>query len=181
MDGAYFGGHIKKSNLVKNRTDRRKSSPKRMSVVTLRERRPQGRTLSFAYRTEKEGVAAVLAHVHRSAQVYTDDGAHWEDLVGNFDKLPITVNHSKDGYSVDGASTNIVESFNGRLRRAERGVHHRIAGRYLQGYADEMAWREDHRRVDNGRQFSKLLAACANGPRSTMTGYWQRRRAAPDP
>lgn len=175
VDGAWFGGHIRKTNLVKNRRDRRSTNPKRRSVVTLRERRQGGRTLTFACHNESEGVAAVLANVHRSAQLYVDDGSHWELLFGPFEKDPKKVNHSKDGYSVDDVSTNIVESFNGRLRRAEIGIHHKIAGSYLQGYADEMAWREDYRRVDNGMQFATLLGACARQPTSErMTGYWQR-------
>jgi len=30
------------------------------------------------------------------------------------------------------------------------GVHRRISSTYLNAYAGEMAWREDHRRVSNG-------------------------------
>jgi hypothetical protein len=37
-----------------------------------------------------------------------------------------------------------------RLRRAEIGTHHHIAGPYLASYAAEMDWREDRRRVSNG-------------------------------
>ena len=44
------------------------------------------------------------------------------------------------------------KSFFSRIRRAEVGHHHHIAGAYLVRYAQESAWREDHRRVDNGRQ-----------------------------
>ncbi len=38
------------------------------------------------------------------------------------------------------------------MRRAEQGHHHHIAGTYLARYAQESAWREDHRRDDNGAQ-----------------------------
>ena len=40
-------------------------------------------------------------------------------------------------YSKDGASTNQAESFFSRLRRAEIGIHHHIAGLYLGAYAAE--------------------------------------------
>ena len=53
----------------------------------------------------------------------------------------------------------MAESFFSRIRRAEIGVHHWIAGPYLGAYAMEMAWREDNRRVSNGEQF--LLATGA--------------------
>jgi hypothetical protein len=53
----------------------------------------------------------------------------------------------------NGTSTNLAESFFSRLRRAEIGMHHHIAGPYLEAYAAEMAWREDNRRVANGEQY----------------------------
>src|SRR6516225_5454706 len=40
------------------------------------------------------------------------------------------------------ACTNQAESWFSRLRRAEIGQHHRISGRYLYQYPNEMAWRE---------------------------------------
>src|SRR5437667_4109499 len=47
----------------------------------------------------------------------------------------------------------MAESFFARLRRSEIGIGHRFAGPYLNAYADEMAWREDNRRVSNGEQY----------------------------
>lgn len=81
-------------------------------------------------------------------------------------------------YSPDGACTNMVESFFSRLRRAEIGTHHHIAGKYLAAYASEMAWREDNRRVSNGGQFAQIVAAAMEAPVSRQwKGYWQRRAA----
>ncbi len=59
------------------------------------------------------------------------------------------INHQL-AYSADGACTNGAETFFSRMRRAEQGHHHHIAGAYLGRYAQESAWREDHRRDDNG-------------------------------
>ena len=44
------------------------------------------------------------------------------------------------------------ESCFSRLRRAEIGTHQHISEQYLDQYANEMAWREDNRRVPNGAQ-----------------------------
>jgi hypothetical protein len=38
------------------------------------------------------------------------------------------------------------------------GVHHRISGQYLYQYANEMAWREDNRRIPNGMQWRAASA-----------------------
>ena len=174
IDGFWTGGHIKKTNLVADRIDRRSSNPKRRNIVSIRERRKGGRTLSFVFRHESEAIATILAHVHETAKIRTDEAAHWKVLKAYFDDVK-SVNHSKDGYVVNGIHTNWIESFNGRIRRAIKGVHHRIAGAYLKGYADEFAWREDHRRVDNGAQFGLLVRGAAHQPVSrNWAGYWQR-------
>lgn len=173
IDGLWTGGHIKKSNLVKNRKDRRKSNPRRQSIVSMRERRAGGRTLSFVFRGEHESIATILAHVHKSAKIRVDDGSHWIQLTGYFPDVK-SVNHKSDGYSVNGIHTNWVESFNGRIRRGIKGVHSRITGSHLQNYADEFAWREDQRRISNGMQFAILTKASARQPKSTKwRHYWR--------
>jgi hypothetical protein len=45
------------------------------------------------------------------------------------------------------------------LRRAEIGIHHHIAGPYLNAYASEMAWREDNRRISNGALYLAMTNA----------------------
>ena len=79
---------------------------------------------------------------------------HWDQLHARF--LTKRINHSL-AYSDGDACTNHAESFFSRLRRAEIGIHHHIAGPYLNAYATEMAWREDNRRVSNGVLY--LMAA----------------------
>jgi hypothetical protein len=65
-----------------------------------------------------------------------------------------------------------------RLRRAEIGIHHHIAGAYLLRYAQESSWREDNRRVSNGDQVNRVAAlAMKRGKSVDFTGYWQRHLA----
>ena len=86
------------------------------------------------------------------------------------------INHQEAYCDGKEACTNLAESFFSRLRRAEIGIHHHIAGPYLRSYADEMAWREDHRRVSNGEQFGLVTRAALLAPVSRQwKGYWQRR------
>ena len=84
------------------------------------------------------------------------------------------VNHSvcfMDG----GVCTNQAESYFSRLRRAEIGTHHHIAGPYLAAYANEMSWREDHRRGSNGGQAAFVAGMAMTSKVSRMwAGYWQR-------
>ncbi|MFN3858823.1 MAG: IS1595 family transposase [Caulobacter sp.] len=174
VDGAYFGGYVKPANEKANRRDRRLSenqSGKRQVVVAMRER--DGRTLPFVTKSEAAGVALVAANVDAAATVHADEATHWDALHGSHDTKRI--NHS-EAYSLNGACTNMVESYFSRLRRAEIGVHHHIAGPYLAAYANEMAWRETHRRVSNGEQFTAIVDAALSHPVSRQwKGYWQRR------
>lgn len=110
-----------------------------------------------------------------SSTVHADEASHWDKLAAYF---PIKRINHKEAYSKDGACTNAAESFFSRLRRAEIGTHHKIAGRYLAAYATEMAWREDCRRESNGTQYTMVMGAVAVAPKSDQwRGYWQRRRA----
>ena len=88
------------------------------------------------------------------------------------------INH-QEAYSLDGACTNYAEEYFSRLRRAEIGIHHHIAGAYLLRYAQESSWREDNRRVSNGDQVSRIAhLALKRGKSVDFTGYWQRHIAA---
>lgn len=69
----------------------------------------------------------------------------------------------------------MAESFFSRLRRAEIGTHHHVAGPYLAAYAGEMDWREDNRRVGNGEQYLTVVnAALKHGLSKQWRGYWDR-------
>ena len=76
------------------------------------------------------------------------------------------VNHSVEYKAEDGACTNQAESYFSRLRRVEMGIHHRISGHRLQAYANEMAWRENHRRQPNGTHWNLITAAALAHPRA---------------
>jgi hypothetical protein len=104
--------------------------------------------------------------------MHADESTQWERLHAHYDTKRI--NHSV-AYSKDGACTNWAESYFARLRRSEIGTHHRIAGPYLHEYSDEMAWRENNRRLPNGSQYELIAGAAITRPTSrNWVGYWQR-------
>jgi transposase-like protein len=173
VDGAYFGGYVKPANRREDRIDRRlaaNQSGKRQVVVVMRER--GGRTLPFIAKSEAAGVPIILDTVTPGSTVYADEASCWDSLHGRF--LTRRINHS-EAYSTDEACTNWAESYFSRIRRAEFGIHHHVAGPYLRAYATEMSWREDNRRVSNGEQFLRATGAALAHPVSrTWKGYWQR-------
>jgi len=173
VDGAYFGGYVKPANEKANRLDRRLTENmrgKRQVVVVMRER--GGKTLAFVAKSEGEGVQTIAQAVKPGSVIYADEASVYDKLNAKFETRRI--NH-RQRYADGDTRTNMAESFFSRLRRAEVGTHHRIAGPYLQRYAMEMAWREDHRRVANGAQYLMATAAAITSPVSQQwKGYWQR-------
>jgi transposase-like protein len=173
IDGAYFGGYNKPENRKEDRVDRRLKANltgKRMCVVIMRER--NGRSLPFVVRNEGDAVPYVRDHVGTLATIYADEGTGWDALHAGWDAR--RVNHSV-AFMDEGVCTNQAESFFSRLRRAEIGTHHHIAGPYLHSYAGEMSWREDNRRVPNGTQAAMVAgSAMASRVSRKWAGYWQR-------
>lgn len=178
VDGMYTGGHKKPENKKAERVDRRTAEErtgKRQVVVVARE--VMGRTLPFVVPRESAAVPLIRKHVASGTIVHADEASGWDMLHASYDMR--RVNHSAEYVAADGANVNQAESWFSRLRRAEYGVHHRISGQHLQAYADEMAWREDHRREANGLQWRRITGAALRHPMSeTWRGYWGRREAA---
>ena len=175
IDSAYFGGYQKPANYRENRVDRRlarNQNGKRKSIVVVRER--NGETVSFVS-SERDALPAIENMVAPGSTIYADDAGAWSPLHEKF--LTKRINH-EECYSDGEACTNAAESFFSRIRRAEIGVHHKLAGNYLGAYASEMAWREDNRRRSNGAQYLTVVGAALKHPVSRQwKGYWQRRAA----
>ena len=129
------------------------------------------------FRNEDESLAFIKANLDKATALHADEAAAWNAPHGRYDMK--RVNHQDCYLGEDGACTNNAESFYSRMRRAELGHHHHLSGPYLNRYAQEMAFREDHRRDDNGRQFRRVAQLVgANGPSVDFCGYWQRARVA---
>jgi len=177
IDGGYFGGYIKPANHVENRRDRRlarNQNGKRKVVVIVRER--DGNSVPAVFASEGKALAFIKERVGKGSTIHADEASSWDALGSRYEMKRI--NHH-EAYSEYGACTNSAESYFSRLRRAETGHHHHIAGPYLLRYAQESSWREDHRRMSNGEQVDRI-AGLAMGKRTgpDFVGYWQRHLAA---
>ena len=173
VDGGYFGGYQKPANHKENRRDRRlvkNQNGKRQCVVVIRQR--DGMVMPSAFKTEASALSYIRNHVATGTEIMADDANSWNDLHSHY--VVKRINHQL-AYSMDGACTNGAESFFSRLRRAEVGHHHHIAGAYLARYAQESAWREGHRRDSNGDQAKGVVGLALKArPSVDFCGYWQR-------
>jgi transposase-like protein len=178
IDTGYFGGYVKPANLREDRKDRRlamNQTGKRKAVVIIRER--DGNSLPAVFRTEGQALSFIRSRIAKGTVVHADESANWNELHSRFEMKRI--NH-EEAYSLDGACTKWAEEFFSRMRRAEIGHHHHVAGPYLLRYAQESSWREDNRRMSNGEQVHRVAGlAMSRKPSVDFTGYWQRHiRAA---
>lgn len=173
-DGGYFGGYIKPANFRENRRDRRlvrNQNGKRKVVVIVRER--EGNSLPAVFGSEAQARDFIRHRVAKGTTVNVDEAGSWEGLSDRFEVH--TINHQEAYSDLQGACTNWAEEFFSRLRRAEIGHYHHIAGPYLLRYAQESSWREDNRRQSNGDHVKRLAgSAMASKPSVDFSGYWQR-------
>jgi transposase-like protein len=178
IDGGYFGGYVKPANRRADRKDRRKArnqTGKRKVVVVIRERGENGKTLPGVFRTEADALNFIRRGVPTGTTLYADEAPSWNALHARYELHRI--NH-QEAYSLPDEAqthTNNAEGFFSRMRRAEIGHHHHVAGPYLIRFAQEAAWREDHKRVSNGEQVDKIVSlAMHSKPSADFAGYWQR-------
>jgi transposase-like protein len=172
-DTAYFGGYGKPANHQENRRDLRLAenrTGRRQCVVVVRQR--DGGTSTAVIPGEAAAPAFVRRKVARGGVIHADEGAAFDELHARY--VMARINH-EEAYSRDGACTNQAESFFSRMRRAEVGIHHHIAGLYLRRYAAEMSWREDRQVTDNSRLTSEVVAlTLGRGHSVDWRGYWRR-------
>ena len=83
------------------------------------------------FKSEAASLPTLEGRIDAGATVHADEASHWDRLHAKF--LTKRINHEW-AYSDEGACTNQAESYFSRLRRAEVGQHHHIAGPYLTAY-----------------------------------------------
>ena len=183
IDGTYIGGKIKPENHKDDRIDRRKlenMNGKERVIISIRERftdkrKGAKRTLTFMAKTENQSdvKAIVERFISRQAVIHADESPAYDLLHAKY-KVK-RVNHSLNYVDLKiNTSINQAESFFSRLKRAYYGQHHHFGINYLAYYANEMAYREDFRRVDNKSICYDILFKALNSPVSPeMCGYWQ--------
>lgn len=182
MDGCYVSHYIRPANNVEERIDRRlavNQNPNKRCVINLRQLSdiPHGgavRTLTFVARGESNAAISsiVSRYVLPTAIIHADEATGYDVLHARNEMRRI--NHSGGAYSNNNACTNQSESFNARLRRMEIGVIHRLSGKYVQDYANEIAYREDNRKKSNGYLLDDIALKFIKAEQSgEWTGYWQ--------
>lgn len=184
MDGAYVNHYVRPANNIEDRIDRRRfenQNPNKRCIVVVRQRHDGGteligssRTLTYVLHNENPTGIAQIANVaiERGTEVHTDEANAYDNLHAHYDMQ--RVNHSVEYLSEEGACSNNAESYFARFRRFQHGQIHRMGNLYISNYANEIAYREDTRRMSNGEIFQDISEKCMKTIQSNeWTGYWQ--------
>jgi hypothetical protein len=115
-----------------------------------------GNPVPAVFQSGSQASAFIRARIPKGAVVHADEAGSWDNLHERFEVKRI--NHQA-AHSFEGVCANWAEEYFSRLRRAEVGIHHHIAGAYLLRNARESSWR-DNRRIPNGDQVSRIAAPC---------------------
>jgi transposase-like protein len=172
VDGCTIGGH----RIAENTRDEfgkrryRQRYENRRIVVVARE--PFGNTKAFVGKKESDSLTAIVETVAPDSVIRADGSRGWNGLSRAYQMARIEHN---DAYSRDGIHTNWAESYFAILRKMHYGTHHQISARHLEAYANELAWRQDHRGMREGDKAVLLLTLCLSKPPSQKWGgYWHR-------
>ncbi len=180
MDGVYVNNYIRPKNHKDNRLDRRKIyKPNKRVIISLRQRNALGlganATKTFVLKSENNKDINLIAfnNIAFNTQIHTDENVAYDDLAFVYDLQ--RVNHQCEFSGLNGENNNQSESFNARLRRMLYGQVHRMSVLYLSNYANEIAYREDTRRLDNKTIYDDILKRCLknNSVSNEFCGYWQ--------
>ena len=96
----------------------------------------------------------VVETAANGATVYTDDAAAYKGMP--FEHA--SVRHSVGEYVSGMAHTNGIESFWSMLKRAHKGVYHKMSAKHLQRYVDEFSGRHGIRERDTLDQMQNVVA-----------------------
>ena len=120
-------------------------------------------------KAEAESVARLATIDTRIAEIDKWLAAEFPEYAALASPAPLPIEEAQTQLGADEALVLFLEI----------GHYHHLSGAYLDRYAREAAFREDHRRTANGEQFGTVVGLVAkNGPSVDFCGYWQRARAA---
>ena len=153
VDETYVGG-LERNKHANKRLGKNHWQGK-TAVVGARDRATGQVAVQVVDRTDSETLQGFVEERRvPNAPIYTDGAPAYDGLENRS-----LVRHSVGEYVRGQVHTNGVESFWSTLKRAHKGVFHRLSAKHLQRYANEFAGRHNIRNLDTADQMAHLAAA----------------------
>jgi transposase-like protein len=102
----------------------------------------------------------VKEHVDSSARVMTDESNIYARFGRRFKGGHETVNHKEKEYARGDVTTNTIEGAFGILKRGIYGIWHSVSPDYLPLYLNDVEFRYNTRKLEDGARVKELVRAC---------------------
>ena len=154
VDETYVGG-VERNKREKDRLHQGRGTIGKTAVVGARDRKTNRVAAQVIDQTDTETLNGFVdAVANEEAMVYTDGASAYQGR-----ERHEAVKHSVGEYVRRMAHTNGVESFWSMLKRAHKGVYHKLSAKHLQRYVQEFAGRHNIREKGTLDQMHHVVAA----------------------
>ena len=154
VDETFFGGREANKHAHKKQRLGRGGVGKSV-VVGAKDRATNEVRAEVVEGTDAETLQGFVAdNAAPGATVYTDEAAAYKGMPFKHE----SVRHSTGEYVKEMAHTNGMESFWATLKRAHKGVYHKISPKHLDRYVRQFAGKHNDREADTIRQMKNVVA-----------------------
>ena len=158
-DETYFGGKRKNMHASKRKNLTGRGTAGKTAVVGVKDRGTKMVAARVVRSTDGDTLQGfVREHLEEGATLYTDDTGAYAGLT-EYERE--TVKHSVGEYVAGKVHTNSIESFWSMLKRAHKGIFHKISPKHLQRYVNEFAGRQNIRDLDTLQQMAMVTEGMA--------------------
>lgn len=156
VDETFVGG-LEANKHESQRARARGGVPEKAPIVGMKDRE-SGQVRARAINDmEAETLRGfVREHTEPGAQVYSDGHPAYTGLEGEYKHN--AVQHSAGTYVIEQIHTNGIESFWSTLKRAHKGVYHKLSVKHLDRYARQFAGKHNARNADTLAQMTAVVA-----------------------
>ena len=156
VDETYMGGSRKNMPASKRRALKGRGTAGKSIVVGAKDRATNKVSAKVIREADAKTLQGFVAeHTEDGSTVYTDDAAAYKGMKYRTHE---SVKHSVGEYVRDMAHTNGIESFWAMLKRAHKGVYHKMSEKHLQRYVNEFSGRHGIRNADTADQMIAMVA-----------------------
>ena len=139
IDEVYLGGKEKNKHESKKKVIRGRGTVGKIAVMGMREKGGRVKAMSVSSVDTCTVNAVINRNIASDSEIHTDESRAYNSVSNEYKRS--VVNHSAGEYSVNGVTTNGVESVWAVLRRGLYGVYHSVSEKHLDLYLNEFSFR----------------------------------------